>query len=110
MSKQIAAYAGWITPAEATRMKRTLTRREDREMIDLLTMRPVRASAPAAGPGDDDGDEEYDTLVAALWPPQTPAAVRRHAEARAMLAASAPQDEGELTDAEWIALFGTAPS
>jgi hypothetical protein len=74
--------------------------------------RTARLAADAAAraaavppPVDDDADEEYNLLTAALWPPATPVEVRHQAEARAMLAASAPAGEDELTDEEWERLF-----
>jgi hypothetical protein len=61
----------------------------------------------AAPPDDGDGlDEEFRHM----WPPLTPREARARHEA-VQLAAAARRDanDGELTDEEWLALFGEPP-
>jgi hypothetical protein len=90
---------GWITPAEAERMKKNLPER-DWPAIDLLTARPpVRAAARYE---DDDG--EVDEEFRLLWAPTT----ARERERRFMAAAAA-RHSGELTDDEADRLFPPEP-
>jgi hypothetical protein len=73
---------------------------EQIELLELLTIRPVRAAATV--PDDAGVADEF----ASLWPPTTKVeAARREQQHRSRVAASRPEDDDDL----YLAIFGEPP-